>query len=199
MFGYQVNEATIWAANGGLHEHLDSVETTIKASLQAGPLIYVDKTGLRVKGKLGWLHRSAGAVAYNQTFTYLFVRVNRKKIAPEPTQSIVNEFSGWLIHDCWQAYFGLTKARHGLCRAHLIRELETLFEQGSLWAGSMQRFLLDAYKASRHGPVGLDQQVHRQGRYTLTAGFVSTMRKNEQDVLAQLTNVLLGSFTWKHA
>ncbi|TAE21744.1 MAG: IS66 family transposase [Cytophagales bacterium] len=32
--------------------------------------------------------------------------------------------------------------------------------------------------------------------YARLAGFISTMRKNKQDVLAQLTNVLSGSFQW---
>lgn len=275
LFGYEVNESTAWAANAGLYEALDPVETTIKEALQNSPLIHVDETGLRVKGKLHWLH-----VACNQVFTYLFVHVKRGKIAIESDQSILATFSGWLIHDCWQSYFGLTNVRHGLCGAHLIRELQALLESGSQWAALMQTFLLDAYKASRDGPIALDQQVQWQSRYericqdglaqepppqarprgrpkqskgrnllnrlvehqsavlafafevgvpftnnqaerdlrpakvkqkvsncfrtetgaahyARIAGFVSTMRKNKQDVLAQLTNVLSGSFTWE--
>lgn len=275
LFGYAVNESTAWAANAGLYEALGPVEITIKEALQNSPLIHVDETGLRVKGKLNWLH-----VACNQVFTYLFVHNRRGKIALDSDQSILTTFSGWLIHDCWQSYFGLTTIRHGLCGAHLIRELQALLENGSQWAVLMQTFLLDAYKASRDGPIGLDQQAYWQSRYericqnglleepapqarkrgrpkqskgrnllnrlvehqwavlafgfesgvpftnnqaerdlrpakvkqkvsncfrTQTgaahyariAGFVSTMRKNKQDVLAQLTNVLGGSFTWK--
>lgn len=275
LFGYRVNESTIWAANRGLYNQLDSVESTIREALRTSPLVHVDETGLRVEGKLNWLH-----VVCNPVFTYLFVHLKRGKVALDSAQSAVADFSGWLIHDCWQSYFSLTKARHGLCGAHLIRELQACFEQGSQWAGLMQSFLWDAYKASRNGPVELDQQTHWQSRYGLICeqglaeepvlqarprgrpkqskgrnllhrlvehesavlafafevgvpftnnqaerdirpakvkqkvsncfrtqagadhyaritGFVSTMRKNQQDVLAQLTNVLSGSFTWK--
>lgn len=275
LFGYMVNESTVWAANRRLYNQLDSVECTIREALQHSPLVHVDETGLRVKGKLNWLH-----VACNQAFTYLFVHLKRGKVALDSAQSAVSAFSGWLIHDCWQSYFGLTKARHGLCGAHLIRELQARFEQGSHWAGLMQTFLLDAYKTSRNGPIDLLEQAHWRSRYGLIceqglaeepapqarprgrpkqskgrnllnrlvehesavlafafesgvpftnnqaerdlrpakvkqkvsncfrtqagadhyariAGFVSTMRKNKQDVLAQLTNVLSGSFTWK--
>lgn len=275
LFGYSVNESTIWAANGRLYEHLDSVESSIREALQTSSLIHVDETGLRVKGTLNWLH-----VACNQALTYLFVHLKRGKLALDSDQSVVSNFLGWLIHDCWQSYFGLSKARHGLCGAHLIRELQARHEQGSVWAALMQTFLWDAYQASRDGPIKLAQQVHWQSRYQricrqgLTqepvpqarlrgrpkqskgrnllnrliehesavlafafesgvpftnnqaerdlrpakvkqkvsncfrtkagadhyariVGFVSTMRKNEQDVLAQLTNVLGGSFTWK--
>ena len=275
LFGYEVNEATTWAANANLYDALDSTETTIKEALQGSPLLHIDETGLRVKGKLNWLH-----VACNQAFTYLFVHLRRGKVALDSPQSIVSDFSGWLIHDCWQSYFGLTKARHGLCGAHLIRELQARLEAGTQWAALMQTFLLDAYKVSRDTPIGFDQQAQWQGRYericeeglaeeppaqarprgrpkqskgrnllnrlvehqsavlafafqagvpftnnqaerdlrpakvkqkvsncfrtqagaahyARIAGFVSTMRKNKQDVLAQLTNVLSGSFTWK--
>lgn len=274
LFGQQVNESTVWAANAGLYGRLGPVETAISEALVASPLIHVDETGLRVKGKLNWLH-----VACNQALTYLFVHPKRGKAALDSAQSIVPDFSGWLIHDCWQSYFKLTKARHGLCGAHLVRELQALTEAGSQWGASMQAFLWDAYKVSRNGPIGLDQQAQWQSRYELIcqqglleepapqarprgrpkqskgrnllnrlrehqpavlafafeagvpftnnqaerdlrpakvkqkvsncfrtqagadhyariAGFVSTMRKNEQDVLAQLTNVLAGSFTW---
>ena len=275
LFAYQVNESTLWSANASLYAQLQPVETTIRQALQGSPLLHVDETGMRVKGKLYWLH-----VACNQAFTYLFVHLNRGKIALDSAQSVLADFSGWLIHDCWQSYFGLTKVRHGLCGAHLIRELQALLEGGSQWAGWMQGFLWDAYKASRDGPIALDQQAHWQSRYQLICqqglsqepapqvpprgrakqskgrnllnrllqhesavlafafesgvaftnnqaerdlrpakvkqkvsncfrtqagadhyariiGFVSTMRKNKQDILAQLTNILTDSFTWK--
>lgn len=66
-----------------------------------------------------------------------------------------------------QSYFGLSKAHHGLCGAHLIGERQALLDRGSVWANLMQTFLWDVYKASRDGPIRLAQQAHWQSRYRL--------------------------------
>jgi transposase len=65
LFGYAVNEATICSANASLFKQLEPVETSIRNALEASPLLHVDETGLRVKGKLHWLH-----VVCSQTLTY---------------------------------------------------------------------------------------------------------------------------------
>lgn len=53
-----------------------------------------DETGLRVGGKLQWLH-TASSVRY----THLFVHEKRGEQALRSASSILPEFSGWAIHD----------------------------------------------------------------------------------------------------
>jgi len=62
------------------------VQAHIKEQLQAAPVCHrfgvpIDETGVRVDGKLHWLHRSAGAVASNESYTHLFVHPKRGKDA----------------------------------------------------------------------------------------------------------------------
>ena len=57
------------------------------------------------------------------------------------------------------------KGRHALCGAHLLRELTALIEQGSEWAKAMHGYLLEAYKASRQGPIVAFEQIHWRSRY----------------------------------
>lgn len=275
LFGYRFNESSATTANTHLYERLNPIEAQIRTALTQSEVVHADETGLRVAGKLHWVH-----VACTVLLTYLFVHPKRGKKAIESAQSPLLDCVKWLIHDCWQSYFPLTKARHGLCGAHLVRELQALVEQGSKWAQQMQTFLLDLYKATRQGPIELTQHPQWQVRYEAIcqegfgqepppaarsrgkpkqskgrnllnrlvlhqasvlafgfelgvpfsnnqaerdlrpvktkqkvsgcfrtkvgadeyariAGFVSTMRKNEQDVLAQLTNIFSGSFTWR--
>lgn len=275
LTGYGYNPATVIAANTRLYEDLADHEATIKTQLPFAAVTHHDETGLRVKGKLHWLH-----VACTNLLTYLFIHPKRGKEALHSAQSVFMDCINWTVHDCWASYFVAGKGRHSLCGAHLLRELQNLVEGESAWAALMQTYLLDLYKLTRQEPLADHQQAHwlnryqeicQQGlqaeppplprprgrpkqskgrnllnrlvdhqaavlafgfevgvpftnnqaerdlrpakvkqkvsncfrtetgaaHYARIAGFVSTMRKNKQDVLAQLTNVLSGSFTWK--
>ena len=59
-------------------------------------------------------------------------------------ESGVSEYSGVLIHDFWKAYYKIEGAEHGLCNAHILRELKALQEIGEDWAYDMEKFLLKA-------------------------------------------------------
>ena len=63
------------------------------------------------------------------------------------------------------SYFTVEKGRHSLCGAHLLRELQALIDQGRQWAKDMHEYLMEAYRATRHGPIPTDQQAHWRIRY----------------------------------
>jgi hypothetical protein len=47
-----------------------------------------------------------------------------------------------MIHDCWASYLAYEHCGHGLCGAHLLRELTFIVEaQGYAWAAHMKRLL----------------------------------------------------------
>jgi transposase len=51
---------------------------------------------------------------------------------------------GWCIHDAWQPYLNYVDAKHGLCNAHLVRELVFLIERYSQkWARDFLALLLN--------------------------------------------------------
>ncbi len=160
LYGHGLNEATAIQANSTLFEQLVPIEAQIGQCLQASPVLHADETGLRVEGKLHWLH-----VVCSHLYAYLFVHPKRGKEALDSDQSLLTAYPNWLIHDCWGAYFGLTKARHGLCGAHIVRERQALVEQGSLWASAMQLFLLSVYQASKTNPIPASEASPWQARY----------------------------------
>ncbi len=47
-----------------------------------------------------------------------------------------------IIHDCWASYFSYHYSQDGLCRSHLLRELEFIIDSnGYAWAKNMKRLL----------------------------------------------------------
>lgn len=84
----------------------------------------------------------------------------------ESEKSVLGGFQGWLVHDCWSSYFKFKGARHSVCGAHILRELEGLAENGkSKWARIFKIFLINIYKM----PFGERQKLrpHIEARYKL--------------------------------
>lgn len=160
LVGYAVNESTLTNANATLYQELMPIESIIKAQLPQAPVAHFDETGLRVVGKLHWLH-----VACTDLYTYLFVHPNRGQQALLSAQSVFEQCHHWTVHDCWASYFTAGKGRHCLCGAHLLRELQALIDQGSQWAPAMHGYLLEAYQVSRDGPIASQDQDQWRDRY----------------------------------
>lgn len=165
LTGYGYNPATLISVQTALHEQLVPIEQHIKAQLTQAVVCHFDETGVRVGGKLHWLH-----VASNEAYTHLFIHSRRGQDALLSPQSIFSACLNWTVHDCWASYFTAGKGRHALCGAHLLRELAALIEQGSGWAKAMHSYLLEAYKASRHGPIVAPERVHWQHCYEQLCG-----------------------------
>lgn len=91
-----------------------------------------------------WLHTFSSTL-----FTFFFIHAKRGRKALEDTLSILPDFSGWLVHDCWSSYFRFTGCQHSLCGAHIIRELTALQEKNILWAKWFQRYLFTLFKMTQ--------------------------------------------------
>lgn len=146
LFGYSINEKTIIGATQKCYDQLEQSEQVIKQSLLQKLVAHFDETGLRVFGKLHWLH-----TACNKMFTHLFVHAKRGKAALIDNDSILPLFKNWAIHDCWKSYFDFTNCLHGICGAHILRELTALEENQVQWAKWMKRYLITIYLMSDKG------------------------------------------------
>jgi transposase len=142
LFGYSINETSIQTAGEQCYVYLEETEAIIREKTIQQQVVNVDETGLRVKGNLHWLH-----TASTNCYTYLFVHKNRGEKALTSEKSILENFKGWLIHDCWSSYFKFTGAKHALCGAHILRELEGLIESRQCtWARVFKKFLLKLFE-----------------------------------------------------
>ena len=136
LFSHPLSEATVQKASDLVYETLPGFESELVRHLRQATVLHADETGLRVAGKLHWIHNLS-----TQFLTWYGVHRNRGQAALEHFD-ILPGFRGRLIHDCWASYFDLD-CEHGLCNAHILRELIFVEEQlHQAWAGRMRQLLL---------------------------------------------------------
>jgi transposase len=161
LFGYSINESTVYSASQQCYEKLEESEDIIRSKVAGNDVTHADETGLRVAGKLHWLHTATTVL-----FTYLFIHPNRGTEALKSDKSILDKVIGWLVHDCWSSYFSFEKLKHAICGAHILRELEGLAESGqSKWAKTFKTFLMIIYLMPFEERV--KRRQHIESRYSL--------------------------------
>ena len=138
LYGISISPATLLAWVDEARVALQATAGTIANSLRAAPLVHADESGLRVEGKLHWLH-----VAANDSHTWYGVHAKRGMEAIA-AQAILPQRLGVLIHDCWAPYWQLA-GTHALCNADLLRGLLYVQElTGERWPLRMSELLLRA-------------------------------------------------------
>jgi len=114
---------------------LQPVTEAIKKGLQKARVAHFDETGMRVGGRLHWLHSAS-----TTTLTHYFCHAKRGQAATDAA-GILPEFSRQAVHDGWSSY-ARYPCGHSLCNAHHLRELTRLEQTGQEWAKKMKRLLL---------------------------------------------------------
>lgn len=139
LYGLAVSPATLLAWVAQARAALQSTADQIASQLHAAPVLNADESGLRVAGKLRWLH-----IAASDTLTWYGVHAKRGLEAME-AHGILPKRLGVLVHDCWAPYWRLGDSIHALCNAHLLRELLYVKQiTGQQWPESMMQLLLSA-------------------------------------------------------
>jgi transposase len=130
LYGQPIAEDTVAAAVIEVAGRVQAVNEQVKTYLvETQTPVHFDETGVRVTGKLAWLHSASTEQA-----TLYAIHPKRGSEAMDAI-NILPEREGWSIHDAWSPYFNYLDAKHGLCNAHLVRELVFLIEHYSqAWA-----------------------------------------------------------------
>jgi transposase-like protein len=136
LIGMAIAEATILKYVMQLHQVLEVWEQSTMEQILEMPAMHVDETSLRVDRKNHWIHVcSAGDI----TLKFLHPKRGREAI---DTIGVIPRYGGVVIHDCWASYLAYDHCDHGLCGAHLLRELTFIVEaNGYAWATNMKRLL----------------------------------------------------------
>lgn len=139
LIGLLISEATILKYVLQLHQALEAWESASIERLLAMPAMHVDETSLRVERHNHWIHVCSGGEI---TLKFLHPKRGQEAIA---AIGIIPRYGGVMIHDCWASYLAYEHCGHGLCGAHLLRELSFIVEaQGYAWAANMKRLLQDS-------------------------------------------------------
>ena len=144
LFGCPISLATIQRAARVCSHHLFRFEYRLKAALRQPDVIGVDETGININGAINWVH-----VARTDYLTHLAFHPKRGGIALEEI-GIINEFSGVLVRDGFTAYQKYDECRHGLCNAHLLRNLTFIgeaFPDNKNWTDTFAKHLLEIKRA----------------------------------------------------
>jgi len=137
LFGVALSAGTLVNIDWDAGERLEEVNERIKEQIISSAIVHFDETGMRISGKLNWLH-----VAGTEVLTYYIPHPKRGSIAFDEI-GILPYFEGRAIHDGWSSYFNYS-CEHGLCNAHHLRELTAAHEQYEQpWAQQMIDFLLE--------------------------------------------------------
>jgi len=140
LFGCAMSAGTLSAAIRRCAAGLLETEIKIKRGLRRSPIMHADETGLRVKGKLAYVH-----VASSAHLTHYAADARRGKAAIDGID-ILPAYRGTCVHDGWLSYTQYPSCRHALCGAHLLRELTSfaeLSEETKIWAGPLKELLLE--------------------------------------------------------
>jgi len=131
----------------------------VHRQLIRSPVAHFDETGARVAGRLRWL-----SAASTPRLTFYALHDKRGKAGIDHA-GVLPHFTGIAVHDGFQPYRRhYTQARHALCNAHHLRELQGVIEQDpdqqQSWARAMDRLLRDLQQATitatDHGHDDLD-------------------------------------------
>jgi transposase len=122
LFGTPVSSGTVaevtTRAAGRLGEFLDRVRDKLAASEVVG----FDETGLRVAGKVHWVH-----CARTGKYTLVSCHPRRGKTGIDAL-GVLPVFTGIAVHDAWAPYDSYPDVEHQLCCAHALRELQGVAE-----------------------------------------------------------------------
>ena len=156
-----LSDATVLAAVSEARERLEPTVALIAQGVVASPIAHADETGMRVTGKLHWLH-----VLATSLLTWMGIHPKRGKQAFDAF-GLLAAFVGTLVHDGWKSYRELA-CTHALCNAHHLRELTYLFEEmGQAWAKRLIEMLVAAAHevAASGGSLAADRIAYFRALY----------------------------------
>ena len=152
QYGIRPSDGTLqnWILQASLRLH-PAYEASGE-QIRSAEVTHVDESGMRVNGKLHWLHVAATGQA-----VYYTTHEKRGREAMDAA-GILPSFQGCAVHDHWKPYFGYDGFSHALCNAHHLRELRAFEEStGHEWPVALRELLIEGKKA-----VASAQQDGRQ-------------------------------------
>jgi transposase len=173
LFGCRLSAGTVTNIVRECSDGLVETELKIKKRLRRSHVIHADETGLRVEGKLSYVH-----VASTPHLTHYGADARRGKAAMDEI-GILPAYRGTCVHDGWLSYTFYPKCRHALCGAHLLRELiyfEELSEETKGWASPLKELLLEM--------KGEAERACAEGATRLAAGRLTELRASYDRLVA---------------
>lgn len=166
LFNISINENTLLEATNKCYKLLEPFEKEIRSLLPQEKVMHLDETGLLINLDLYWMHGMC-----TERLTFLRVHPNRGMEALKEVSDVLNPFKGTLIHDFFKVYFRLSIDKHGMCGAHILRELQQLIDQGSKWAVKVHNLIMEMFLNATTKNIRLKTQLLSRYSRHLREGF----------------------------
>ncbi len=143
VLGLPISTGTITSLVRGFATKASVIVDDIRKKLLTKSVVHCDETGTRTEGTNYWVHSVC-----NKEYTFLTLHRKRGHIGMDQA-GFLTQYSGTIIHDFWKPYWRYNLS-HGVCCAHLLRELNGVIDNNpdqKDWAEGFQKLLLDMAKA----------------------------------------------------
>ena len=176
LYGHHISSGSIPAMNTKVSQQVKPVCEEIRDYLiQTNEAVHFDETGMKISGKLHWLHSASTKLA-----TACLIHAKRGSPAMD-AMGILPKRRGWSVHDFWKPYLKYQQARHALCNAHLIRDLIFLVEQyQQAWAQELLDLLLKIKQAVETAQAKHQDTLSSRALRVFEAEYDRLVRQGEQ-------------------
>ena len=146
LFGVTLSPGTVKNLRARCAEKVEPLMERVRETIRGGELCNSDETGVRVNGKLMWVHNS-----YTPEYTFQTIS-ERRGVDGIGENGVIPGFSGTVVHDCWGPYFTFGHVSHADCGAHLLRALAGIqdMEPCHVWPGHFVDLLINM-KSAKEG------------------------------------------------
>jgi len=163
IFAHQLSTGTLYNIRQYAFHQLAGFEERLKTLLSLAVVAGFDETGIRIMAQRLWLHSCS-----TTRHAYYEAHAKRGREAMDAI-GILPKFEGIAIHDFWKSYYHY-KCKHGLCNAHLLRELTFIKERyKQSWADDLANLLLKM-KAAKERAIA-------KGKLSLSQATLSRYRR----------------------
>jgi transposase len=188
LFGVPVSDGTVASATRRAATDLHAFRAAVRHEIIHSPTVHFDETGLRVAGKLHWLHSASTAA-----FSLLHVHPRRGRDAMND-HGVLPAFTGRAVHDAWAPYDTYPDPTHILCNAHLLRELQAVIDISTDGVWCWARQVTDSLLALKT----LAEAAHAAGVPVDPAALAEHTRRIQHAAIIAANNTDNGPLASKH-
>lgn len=176
LYGHHLSSGSVPSMNEKVSQQVKPVYAEIRDYLiQTDAAVHFDETGMKISGKLHWLHSASTKLA-----TACLIHAKRGSPAMD-AMGILPKRRGWSVHDFWKPYLKYSQTRHALCNAHLIRDLIFLVEQyQQAWAQELLDLLLKVKQAVETAQAKQQDTLSSRALRVFDADYDRLVRQGEQ-------------------
>jgi len=167
LFRLDISTGTIDSIYGDAARRLRGFIAALTAFLRTLAVLHADETTDRVGTTNCWMH-----VVSTSLYTLIHASATRGTEAVKEAGVLIG-YRGVIIHDRLALYWKLKRARHGLCAAHLLRDLASVAQVATqaAWAAGLATLLVeintacDAARVAGHRSLAPSRQRGFRSRY----------------------------------